>query len=327
MPVDCKLLIKLALAVVASNSVKRTVSEWERNSLATDVGSVDVERYVGSASSTSSSAPLASLIMNTSPSRLTFAIRAIELFGRQTWGNMELVVIEGQGTDELEMGALEVHIKQLCDERIKYHRVQDAGVNRLSLGELRNMAVSFCSSESEYIAVWDDDDLHHPRRVQIQIEQILIHNGDACLLKRLTGAWPRRDAYFVTAERRTGWEGSVVCRRKCFPHYRPLDRGEDTPAMQDMLRTCHVLLIDAPSLYFYTIHGQNTSKERHFRNIWRNRSARIDAISMAEDIESHFAFKISLGQPHATVEGLTRLFLCKDCFPRRADSVQKLSGK
>ena len=285
--------------------------------LATDVGAVDVGRYTGLASSTLPSAPLVSLIMNTSPSRLTFAVRAIELFCRQTWGNMELVIVEGFGNGEPETGALEAYLRQRGDERVKYHKVADRGVSRLSLGELRNVALSLCSFESEYIAVWDDDDLHHPLRVQIQIEQIIKCGGDACLLKRLTGAWPQRDAYFVTAERRTGWEGSVVCRRKYFPQYQPLDRGEDTPAMQEMLRTCRVLVIDAPSLYLYTIHGQNTSRERHFRNIWRNRSARIDVTSMVDDVESHFAINFTPGlSAQASAEALRRLLLCVDMFPQ-----------
>ncbi|MFF3055982.1 glycosyltransferase [Streptomyces sp. NPDC057909] len=196
-------------------------------------------------------APTVSCLMVTKDRSAT-ARRAIRCFLTQTYPNLELVVVE-DGTDD----ALAQHIRDLGDPRIRHHRLPPEG---RTLGELRNEAVD--RATGPYVCQWDDDDLYDPERVETQMAAILALGAEACFLARERLWWPARRKLAVSCAR--VWEGSMVCAKDRLPRYPAQRRGEDTPVAEGVVRTCRVVSIDAPELYTYVCHGNNTFNESHF---------------------------------------------------------------
>jgi hypothetical protein len=196
-------------------------------------------------------APTVSCLMVTKD-RSSTARRAITCFRTQTYPHLELVVVE-DGTDD----ALEQHIRDLGDPRIRHHRLPPEG---RPLGELRNEAVD--RATGPYVCQWDDDDLYDPERVETQMAAILALDADACFLARERLWWPARHKLAISCAR--VWEGSMVCAKDRLPRYPALRRGEDTPVAEEVVRTCRVVSVDAPELYTYVCHGGNTFDETHF---------------------------------------------------------------
>jgi glycosyltransferase involved in cell wall biosynthesis len=196
-------------------------------------------------------APTVSCLMVTKD-RSSTARRAITCFRAQTYPNLELVVVE-DGTDD----ALERHILELGDPRIRHHRLPP---EKRPLGELRNEAVDRASGP--YVCQWDDDDLYDPERIETQMAAILALGVDACFLARERLWWPARRKLAISCARL--WEGSMVCAKDRLPRYPALRRGEDTPVAEGVVRTCRVVSVDAPELYTYVCHGSNTFDESHF---------------------------------------------------------------
>ncbi|MFE4924245.1 glycosyltransferase [Streptomyces sp. NPDC056661] len=196
-------------------------------------------------------APTVSCLMVTKDRSAT-ARRAIRCFLTQTYPNLELVVVE-DGTDD----ALAQHIRDLGDPRIRHHRLPP---EERTLGELRNEAVD--RATGPYVCQWDDDDLYDPERVETQMAAILALGAEACFLARERLWWPARRKLAVSCAR--VWEGSMVCAKDRLPRYPAQRRGEDTPVAEGVVRNCRVVSMDAPELYTYVCHGNNTFNESHF---------------------------------------------------------------
>jgi mannosyltransferase OCH1-like enzyme/GT2 family glycosyltransferase len=195
--------------------------------------------------------PAVSCLMVTKD-RSSTARRAIACFRAQTYPALELVVVE-DGTDD----ALEEHLRELDDPRIRHHRLPAEG---RTLGELRNEAVD--RATGPYVCQWDDDDLYDPERVETQMAALLALGADACFLARERLWWPARHRLALSCTRL--WEGSMVCAKDHLPRYPALRRGEDTPVAEELVRGHRVVSVDAPELYTYVCHGGNTFAEAHF---------------------------------------------------------------
>ncbi|MEU6867451.1 glycosyltransferase [Streptomyces sp. NPDC046876] len=248
-------------------------------------------------------APTVSCLMVTKD-RLATARRAITCFRNQTYRNLELVVVE-DGTGD----ALEQHIRDLGDSRIRYHRLPPEG---RPLGELRNEAVD--RATGPYVCQWDDDDLYDPERVETQMAAILALGAEACFLAREQLWWPARRKLAVSCAR--VWEGSMVCAKDRLPRYPAQRRGEDTPVAEEVVRTCRVVSVDAPELYTYVCHGSNTFNESHFAEhfdvateIWAEPGAyaeRLLAMATRLPIEPGDIAPAEAGTPTARTSERTR---------------------
>jgi hypothetical protein len=119
-----------------------------------------------------------------------------------------------------------------------------------------------------FIAQWDDDDLYHPQRIHLQLQALTQHRGQACMLARWVVWWPAKQRLFLSSKR--PWEGSLICQKEVMPRYPNLEKGEDTPAIKELISRHRVIMLDAPGLYVYVIHGQNTWDEQHFEKIYKH---------------------------------------------------------
>src|SRR5579863_5497970 len=97
------------------------------------------------------------------PERLFYLQRSVGDYCRQTHRNKELVIVLDLGPRETKMAIAE-HIRSLQRNDI---RVVDPG-RKLSLGALRNIARE--NARGDVHCQWDDDDLHHPERVERQLD-------------------------------------------------------------------------------------------------------------------------------------------------------------
>ncbi|GAA2317813.1 glycosyltransferase [Streptomyces violaceusniger] len=202
-----------------------------------------------------SPAPTVSCLMVTK-GRLPLAERAIRCFLAQTYARAELVVVD-DGAD----GALEDHVREYADPRIRVHRLPPEG---RTLGALRNIAVDLAAGT--YVCQWDDDDLYAPERLEVQLAAVLALDATACFLARERLWWPARRKLAISGVR--VWEGSMLCAKDALPRYPEWRRGEDSPVAEAVVRGGRTVSLDAPELYTYVFHGANTFDEPHFTSLF-----------------------------------------------------------
>jgi hypothetical protein len=205
--------------------------------------------------------PLVSALMVTR-GRAAQAACAIACFRAQTWTNRELVIV-----DDDENETLARHVAEVGDPMIRYLRLPAEG---RPLGELRNCAVDL--ARGEWVCHWDDDDLAHPERIEIQMAAARALAADLCVLQRVTLWWAR--AGRVAFSRPRLWKSSLLVRRACLPRYAHRREGEDTPVLGQLTRERRVALLDEPRLHVYVIHGANTRATEDFEAHWRRATVR-----------------------------------------------------
>ncbi len=213
---------------------------------------------------TPATVPLVSCMMVSRTGRFELARTAINCFRAQTYSNRELLIV----TEQLDP-ALAQFIDQLQDNRL---RVVETGTSSPTLGDLRNAAVD--ASRGQFVCQWDDDDLHAPERLDRQLAAIRNANADACLLQRWTIWWPNQQRLAVSTRR--PWEGSLLALKSALTRYPSLRVGEDTPVVEQLLQLKQVILLDAPELYIYRVHGNNTFAAAHFEHHWNLATERYE---------------------------------------------------
>lgn len=204
--------------------------------------------------------PLVSCLMVTGRRR-ALAEQAVRTFRRQTYANRELVVIDDS---ELEFPEF---LHDDDEGRIRWIQVPAEG---RPLGALRNVALA--EARGGLMCQWDDDDLSSPARLERQAMAIYATGADACGLNRLQMWWPAQGRFAISSNRI--WECALMWRRGAITEYPELRAGEDTPPVQELAAKGRICMLDAPTLYTYICHGQNTFSEAHWDSLWKAASQR-----------------------------------------------------
>jgi glycosyltransferase involved in cell wall biosynthesis len=208
-----------------------------------------------------------SCLMVTRPTarRIVFAMRSIDCYRRQTHSDRELVVvIDGRASSE-DVSALLAQIGSLGRSDI---RVEIAN-GQPSLGALRNLSVA--AAGGEVVCQWDDDDLCHPERLERQSAALDPDHRQAVYLQEVMQYFPDRQALYLTnwhATPAAGHPGTLMARRDAAVRYpergEGADRGEDLEVALGLIARGAVgYLRDAPHLYLYVSHGDNSWDEGH----------------------------------------------------------------
>jgi glycosyltransferase involved in cell wall biosynthesis len=210
--------------------------------------------------------PLVSCLMVTRPGarRLALCQGSIECYLRQGYSARELIIALDDGAEE-DKRALEDHVASLGRPDIRVVRCP----GQPTLGRLRNFA--FEQAAGELVCVWDDDDLHHPRRLELQVQSLLESGAIATFLTEVLHLFVARRELYWTNYRNTvqkclpgtGLVWRTVTAR--YPEAGPAcQRGEDTAFCQRLLAEGPVHFVDdAPQLYVYVNHHANTSGDDH----------------------------------------------------------------
>ncbi len=190
--------------------------------------------------------PLVSALMLTGkcPEREPMARVAVRCFLNQTWPNKQLVIIN-HGKYTLATG----------DPRVK--EIKIVKNEDVTLGDMRNRSID--ESDGEWLVQWDDDDWHHPARIEVQMERARMD----CLV---TFLWQIRlnllneTAFYDKMD--GGQHMSILFHRKIVYRYLPLEIREDTEFKRNFKQ---VEAIDNsvlnphcdPLMYIRTFHGRN----------------------------------------------------------------------
>lgn len=200
------------------------------------------------------------------PGRLAFAKRSIDDYCRQTYAARTLVVVMAQGTAAGRQ-ALQDHILSLNRTDISVQLAPDSS----TLGTLRNLSLD--AARDDIICQWDDDDLNHPQRLEMQVRALDEDRLEAVYLRDLMQYFPEAHSLYWTNWRKAplgGHPGTLMARRSAGFRY-PEDGasarlGEDAEVARFLIARGRVgYLADMPHLYVYVSHGGNSWDAAHHR--------------------------------------------------------------
>jgi glycosyltransferase involved in cell wall biosynthesis len=202
------------------------------------------------------------------PERLHYLRRSVGDYCRQTHCKKELVIVLDFGEPGTKTDIAE-HIASLRRNDI---RIVDPD-RKLSLGALRN--ISRENARGDIHCQWDDDDLHHPERVERQLDYLLQADCAAVYLQETMQFFSRTRALYCTNWRNNPVRGNpctLMCRRSAAIRYPETGAesqvGEDVAVLRQLLeRDACRFLGGVPHLYVYVSHGRNTGNDDVFRRV------------------------------------------------------------
>lgn len=205
--------------------------------------------------------PLVSCLMVTlpSPRRLGFAERAIAAYCAQTYAHRELVILLDDGPADAKAAIVD-HVAALDRTDISITHAPPG----LTLGALRNLSGAMASGA--VLCQWDDDDLHHPRRVEKQLAALVAADTEASALSELTMFFPAKRELYLT-----NWsKAAVLVVPQAIIYHADagityVETGDKARIGED-LELCERLfargqlsgLPGAPEMIVYMSHGANT---------------------------------------------------------------------
>lgn len=211
----------------------------------------------GSALATIESEPLVSCIMPTCDRR-SFVPQAIRSFLRQTYPNLELVIVD----DGVESAADCVPE----NDRIRYLRLD----HKLKIGAKRNFACE--QARGDFIVHWDDDDWYPSWRVRAQMNG-LQGGSDLCGTSRVFYYDPAKEQTWEYRYQAPGPQwiagNTLAYRRRLWESSRfpDLQIGEDSRFVWNNAGKAICDLAD-PALCVATIHQSNTSTKNVNGSFW-----------------------------------------------------------
>ena len=204
---------------------------------------------------------LVSCLMVALPSagRLAFLERSIAAYAAQTHASRELVIVLDQGSAE-DKAAIAKHVATLRRDDVRIVESPRA----MSLGALRNLSRD--SARGEVQCQWDDDDLHHPQRIELELAALAASGAQAvCLQECMLLLAASSELYWTNwrATEPTVMPGTLMCRATApirYPETGPRSQLiEDTDVVLQLLRAGGLHpIVDAPHLYVYVGHASNT---------------------------------------------------------------------
>lgn len=200
------------------------------------------------------------------PGRFPFVQRSIAAYAAQTHEKRELVIIVSGGIPD-GRAALLKYVASLGRNDIRYAEAPDL----LSLGALRNLSRNVASGPVH--CQWDDDDLHHPERIERQLAALNGSAAPATCLQEVMQYFPASRTLYCTnwrATEGTVHPGTLMCRASApirYPEDGPQARlGEDSEILRQLNEQGAMhRLAEEPHLYVYVSHGANAWNDGHHR--------------------------------------------------------------
>ncbi|SFK35564.1 glycosyltransferase family 2 protein [Methylocapsa palsarum] len=210
--------------------------------------------------------PLISCLLVTTGGRERFDYlqRSVTDFCRQTYQRKELVVVF-DGAHHHDQSICKAYLAQLARDDITTIENERPS----SLGQLRN--ISRGAAHGEICCQWDDDDFHHPQRLERQLKALIESGRQAVYLQEVMHYFiKRRDLYCMNwrATPAMGHPGTLMLKRSANVSYPESGEqsacGEDLAVAMQLHEKKEVCLLEgAPHLYVYISHGANTWPDDH----------------------------------------------------------------
>lgn len=201
-------------------------------------------------------------------------LKAIECFKNQTYENKELIIVAHR-MDPLVLGIVRAQGPEI---RLFHAFGPIATKEAPTLGQQRNWSVKHATGY--WVCIWDDDDLHHPGRIEQQLRYVYGHQHasgrdypalDGCTLNRVYMT-DKIGAVYISENKQTGWEGTLLCKRELLTKnpYPAVQRQEDSALVTKLFRTYDMDVLIRPELYVYRQHDNNVSGEKHWEYLLRH---------------------------------------------------------
>ena len=217
-----------------------------------------------------------SCLMVTQPGRLSECAASIASFSRQTLKARQLIIVH-DGPDAFHQSLLTI-ARQYPDDDIRIH-----AEHHQSLGRLRNRTVEL--ADHPVVCQWDDDDLNHPRRLEIQFEQMNQSQAEFCFFTdQLHWFEPQGlmfwDNWNVESYPGNLIQGTLMGLRDKMGEYPDLSRGEDTPMVFGLAKqsTRIATMRGFGWLNIYRYNGRNAWDMKHHLSISRLKHLRRDEL-------------------------------------------------
>lgn len=184
--------------------------------------------------------------------------RAINCFKSQNYPNTQLVI--SYPKKDITTQKIIREPKNSDIEILQIERESEE-----SLGNARNTAIAKC--HGDYICIWDDDDWYHSSRLSYQLNSILdkgLGYQASILTRILLFDKTTKQSYYSFPYT---WDGTILCKKEILlqNQYANSQKAEDTHVIKFLSSKKLLYQIeDAPFLYVYVYHGENTWNYEHF---------------------------------------------------------------
>jgi glycosyltransferase involved in cell wall biosynthesis len=198
--------------------------------------------------------------------RLPYVKSSVGAYARQAYPNKELLVAINGG-DADARAALVDYFDALKRPDIRVLQID----GDLTLGRLRNITLE--QAHGEAICQWDDDDLHHPDRLSLQLQALLEGDYEAAYLQDVMQYVPADRSLYWTRWSATEAQyhpGTLMARRGAPILYETEGGqaclGEDLKVALALNARGKVRRIDGIAhLFVYTSHGANSWDDGHHK--------------------------------------------------------------
>lgn len=243
-----------------------------------------------------------SCLMITRPGRLDLVRESMACFAYQTHGSRELVIVHDGGPGfHAELAALTGEWPatdiRVCTEAAGH-----------TLGWLRNRSLEL--ARHDLVCQWDDDDLYHPQRLEMQYRQMHEQGADFCFLTDQLHLFVAKGFLFWDDWSVETWpgnliQGTLLGRKALLSRYPDQARGEDTEVTLRIVRDGHRIatLPGMGWLYIYRYTGDNAWEFEHHAAIsrWKRRGEKRlleQADTLNRELRRYQLADRSLVMPH-----------------------------
>ena len=236
--------------------------------------------------------PFVSCIMPTTGDRRCFLPQAIKFVQRQTYSNLEVVIV-CDGEDDVS------DLIPGSDQRIRYFYL---GRDRRTMGTKYNLACE--RAKGDLMAHFDDDDWSHPDRLSSQVSALLAEDAEVCGISQLlffemnTGAtWLCRTPSLLHSSlyHELPFGATYLYRRSYWSSSPFLDVqiGSDWYFTSAEGRQDHSVFVTDHRLCVALIHSSNTTDYSGKSSYWIQWPGNIREI-MGSDLDFYLSFRQSL---------------------------------
>jgi len=192
---------------------------------------------------------------------------AIDCYLNQTYENKEILILfydHDTETKDYLLG-LDKTWREENNIRLFHYKHSDD----VKLGGIINFLIS--QSNGEYIAIWDSDDWHGPKRLKNQLTEIKKYKKVSCTLSNvLIRSEKHKNIRISNSRLKTGWEGTILCKKENLYAYENIQSKYDSQLIIHLSDNDLNYVLNDSELYIYNIHNsQNVSSNEHLDNLYK----------------------------------------------------------
>jgi len=193
--------------------------------------------------------------------RIKLLKRSVQCFCSQTYPQKELVIVT-DGTEDYRQQIVEF-VAGLNHPAIKLVPIE----GKHKLGALRNITMNQASGE--ILCQWDDDDLCHPQRLELQLRCLQYIDASACFMADYLHYFvERKELVWCSSAHAGGFPGTIMFKAGLglsYPETGPQsEKGEDHLFQRELAKRYKIALLrKCGYLYVYSFHGRNTWDLNH----------------------------------------------------------------